>query len=120
MWGEYHILEFQQLCRWLRLTFIDIEAGTTERALSKRSSQRGGINRAAARNIDQKTIGAERLQHPGIDQMARGRAARRGDDQHVAPACQLQHAFKIAVIDISALASVEIADFHIEGSRAAG
>ena len=82
--GQKHsIIERDELVRHARLVLEHVETRRQNCLAPQRLDQRLLIDQRAARDIDQNTIGTERLQHFGIDDMARRGAAGRDHDQNV-------------------------------------
>ncbi|XHO76684.1 hypothetical protein BCC0238_006259 [Burkholderia gladioli] len=72
---QHHRIEPDQFGGRLGLAFIDVQAGTGDPAVAQRGGQRGRVDHAAARDIDEETARAERRQHRRVDQVPRVGAA---------------------------------------------
>ena len=67
----------------VRLVVVDVEAGGQDLAGPQRLDQRGLVDERAARDIDEYAVRPQRLQHLGVDDMARPGAAGSDDDENV-------------------------------------
>ena len=104
---EDHVREAEQRFGRLGFSLVDVQRGAGEGAGGERLGQRGGVDQAAAGDVDHVALRAQRLQHLGVDDVPGRRAARRGDDQEVRPLRQLDWRAEVAAARrIAALAAI--------------
>ncbi len=84
----------------MRFVLEHIEPCTQDRPRAQGFNESRLVNDAAARHVDQDALRPERLQHGGIDETLRLRAARRDNDQHVNRPSETDGAVVIGVGDV--------------------
>ena len=91
--GQQHdVVHRQQRLGHVRLVGEDVQARAGQPAVDQRLDQRVLVDDAAARDVDQVAVGAERVENLGVDQLLGAAAARGRDDQHVDPGAPVRPA----------------------------
>ena len=111
---EHGVGQRQQGRRDVWFVGIDIQPGTGDEAITQGRNQRCLVHHAAARDIHQPALGAERLQYGGIDQLASRRATRCGHHQ---PVHRLRQRDGIGVVipgEVGARLAGAVGDGHAE------
>jgi hypothetical protein len=91
-----------------------VESGAGDLLLLQVAQQHRLVDHRAARDVDEVALGAECVEHLRVDELARLRAARRDDHQHVAV---LRECHRVRVVRIRRilLVAVVVADLHAAG-----
>jgi len=80
---QHNIVHVTKRLRNVRLVRKYVEECPAQTPFGKRGNQRGLVDDAAARDIDQDAGGAERVQHRPADEATRRRTAARSDHQKI-------------------------------------
>ena len=114
------VVHVDQRLRHARLVGEDIETGGQDRLVAQRRDQRVFIDDRAARDIDEDAVGAERLEHFGIDDSVGRRAAGRDDHQNVDRLRHVGEVREIGIGDIGLPAAPVVGDFQAQRLAASG
>src|SRR5688572_1027259 len=113
---KHRVLEREERRRHARLVGEDIEAGAGDLFLLQITQQHRLVHHGAARDVHEITLGSERVQHGGVDEVVRRRSAGCDDHQDVRILRQ-RHWIRVVGIGHVFLVAVVVADFHAAGER---
>ena len=115
-----HIGQLQQLRRRVGLALEHVEGGVAEAALGQCLDEGGLVDHAAARDIDERAVRAERVDHGGRDEVARFRPALTRDHEIVAAPRQLDGIGDVVVGRIGLAAGPAIDHAHAQRGATIG
>ena len=90
---QHDIVEREQGLRHLRFVVEYIQRGTSNFLIHQRIHQCHFIDHRSARDVDEKAVRAERVEHVCRYKMPRFRAARACNDEKICPAREVRRAF---------------------------